>query len=294
MGASAETFAASGDRYLGTPYRELDCQALYERMLWHAGISLNLAGSNAWYRRIRAEGWVGTPEACKARFGSIPVGATLFILADDGGERERGYEDGLGNASHIGVYIGREDGAIHSSASRGKVCYSVFRGKTINGGWNRVGLWSRMDYGETINRILTGDPTEDEAKMQDYVVVADSGKTVRVRKQPTKKADVAGTVRVNTVVQAEPIDEGAWFRVQSGSLSGYMMGEFLRPMPEIPADGSAPQVIVQPSNAILSGGELARLCELRDECARMAVELDAMAQAVRAYRDNLADICGEG
>ncbi len=151
--------------------------------------------------------------------------------------------------------------------------------------WACVGYLKAVDY---------GNPQEDESKMQDYVVVADSGKTVRVRKQPTKKADVAGTVRVNTVIKGEPIDEGAWYRVQSGSLSGYMMGNFLRPMPEIPADGSAPQVIVQPSNAILSGGELARLCELRDECARMAVELDAMAQAVRAYRDNLADICGEG
>ena len=77
-------------------------------------------------------------DACE-RFGSIPKGAFLFILKHDGGETNRGYRDGLGNASHIGLYTGRGQGAMHSSSSRGCVCESTFAGKTIrNGGWNTV------------------------------------------------------------------------------------------------------------------------------------------------------------
>ena len=85
--------------------------------------------------------WTGTPEECKAKFGGVPKGALLFILENDGGERARGYYDGLGNASHIGVYTGIGQGAVHASSSKGKVCESKFAGKTIrNGGWNRSGL----------------------------------------------------------------------------------------------------------------------------------------------------------
>jgi hypothetical protein len=85
---------------------------------WEATINKDLKGSNAWYR---AMDWTGTPEECMKTFGQIPIGATLFIWANDGGEEARGYHDGKGNASHIGVFIGRNTGAIHSSASRGKV-----------------------------------------------------------------------------------------------------------------------------------------------------------------------------
>ena len=60
----------------------------------------------------------------------------------------RGYKDGLGNASHVGVVTGAGKGVIHASASRGCVCESEFKGKTIpNGGWNRVGLMKQLDYG---------------------------------------------------------------------------------------------------------------------------------------------------
>ena len=62
--------------------------------------------------------------------------------------------DGIGNASHIGLYIGRESGAIHSSYSKNGVRYSYFAGSTINGGWNRVGLWNELDYGEAVNEML--------------------------------------------------------------------------------------------------------------------------------------------
>ncbi len=151
MKARAKDLALAGEKYLGRSYQEMDCQAFVEQCLRNVGISLNLAGSNAWYRKMT---WVGSPEECRQKFGSVPIGAFLFILASDGKEPAKYREDGIGNASHIGIRTGRGDGAIHSSQTRGCVAESVFRDKTIRGGWNRVGLWDELDYGEMVNGIL--------------------------------------------------------------------------------------------------------------------------------------------
>ena len=148
---SAQKVSLMGDKYLGRTYSQMDCQAFVEQCLADAGLPVDLTGSNAWYRTMT---WVGTPEECRAKFGSIPVGAFLYILEQNGKEPNQYKADGLGNASHIGIYIGRNSGAIHSSYSRGGVYYSYFAGSTINGGWNRVGLWTELDYGETVNEML--------------------------------------------------------------------------------------------------------------------------------------------
>lgn len=167
---SAEKVSLQGDKYIGTPYTTMDCQAFVERCMKDAGLDKNLAGSNAWYRECRKNGWVGSPEECKRVFGKIPKGAFLFIHQFDGGEVKKGYHDGLGNASHMGLYTGRGKGAIHSSSSRGCVAESAFSGRTIpNGGWNTVGLWKRLSYGEDIDSKLQGGKDmgilEDIAKM---------------------------------------------------------------------------------------------------------------------------------
>lgn len=158
MSVSASVWATRGTAYLGCSYSEMDCQALLERMLRDVGVRHDWRGSNAMYRDMR---WVGTPEECIRRFGSIPVGAWLFIWADDGGEKARGYRDGLGNASHVGVYTGVGAGAIHASASRGCVCESAFAGRSIPGGWNRVGLCRLLDYGPAVEQVLD-DMTKEE------------------------------------------------------------------------------------------------------------------------------------
>ena len=132
---------------LGTPYKQMDCQAFIEWCLARCGMRKDLAGSNAWYREVRKNGAIMTPEECVKQMGCVPKGAFLFIHAFDGGEEERGYHDGLGNASHIGICTGTQgEGAIHSSQSRGCVAESRFSGKSINGGWNAVGLWDKVAY----------------------------------------------------------------------------------------------------------------------------------------------------
>ena len=147
---TALSVSLQGEKYLGTPYSEMDCQAFVEACLQDAGIDINLAGSNAWYR---AMDWTGTPEECIALFGYIPVGAFLYIHAYDGGEPSY-YTDDLGNASHIGIYTGTDKGAMASSESKGCVVQSYFAGETMDDSWNCVGLWRQLDYGETVNRLL--------------------------------------------------------------------------------------------------------------------------------------------
>ena len=95
--------AKAGYKYLGIPYSQIDCQAFVEKCLSDIGININLAGSNAWFRECRSNGFIGTPEECKAKYGLIPPGAFLFILKHDGKEPAKYKADGIGNASHIGI-----------------------------------------------------------------------------------------------------------------------------------------------------------------------------------------------
>lgn len=211
--ASAGGLSQVGYKYTGRSYEEMDCQAFVEQCLADVGILIDLKGSNAWYRKIRSEGWVGSPEECKARFGSVPRGAFLFIHAFDGDEEARGYHDGLGNASHIGIKTGTGEGAIHSSQSRGGVCESKFRDRTIpNGGWNVVGLWTRMTYGEEVDRILDGgvepepspEPTPEPTPTPEWatVFVAPGRKPwLHLRKEKSTSSKVVDDVPNGAVVQ---------------------------------------------------------------------------------------------
>lgn len=215
--ATGEELSMQGDKYLGTPYSEMDCQAFWERCLRDVGIRKDLAGSNAWIREMMTHGWVGSPEECKARFGKIPLGAALFILEFDGKEPAKYRGDGVGNASHIGMYIGREEGAIHSSSSRGCVAYSKFKGKSINGGWDRVGLWDQIDYG-------TGGGGGG-IKM----VTISGGNTdypIHMRTSATRESKILMDIPQGS--QAELVrNDGAWDKITYEGQTGYVMHEFV-------------------------------------------------------------------
>ena len=225
--------------YLGVPYTHLDCQAFVERCLRDIGISKDLAGSNAWYREVMGNGWVGSPEECKKKYGLIPPGAFLFILANDGKEPEKYKGDGIGNASHIGIYTGMSgaemvaialdggdadaqkwnygDGAIHSSASRGAVCTSTFKGKSISGGWNRVGLWNQIDYGG-------GNVDPYQARVVDGAL--------NLREAPSKSAlRIIQIPDGSEVTVLEDLPDG-WSRIQYSAFEGYAMSRYLERISE--------------------------------------------------------------
>ena len=168
----AKELARAGCKYLGTPYKTMDCQKFWEKILADCGLKMDLGGSNSWYRYMMEHGWCGTPEECKKTFGGIPQGATLFIREDVSESTPAQFrDDGIGDITHMGEYTamsgeemvriakeaGVEDayafnfgnGALHSSSTKGGVFTSKFEGKTIqNGGWNRVGLLlDKIGYG---------------------------------------------------------------------------------------------------------------------------------------------------
>lgn len=213
---------------VGTPYSTMDCQAFIEACLRSVGINQNLPGSNAWYRKMD---WVGTPEECKKHFGIIPKGAFLFILEPvDEGTPGKYRDDGIGDATHIGLYTGDGLGAIHSSSSKGQVCESKFNGKTIkNGGWNRVGLWtSRLEY----SGIKENQESSDEP-MGVAVVTASSGSSVRLRAKPSRSCSVYWYVPIGSTVTTSGTD-GDWTQCEYNGRTGWMLSEFLAP-----ADGAA-------------------------------------------------------
>lgn len=127
--------------YIGTPYHRMDCQAFVEKVLYYLGVRkpdgtpYNWKGSNSMFRNnIR---WRGTVKECIDKFGSIPLGAFLFIVKHDGGEVNRGYHDDLGNATHVGLCVG--DQAMDSQPTGGVQLrkLSIF---------THVGLMDMIDY----------------------------------------------------------------------------------------------------------------------------------------------------
>ena len=215
-----------GFEKIGTPYRQMDCQAFVEWCLRQCGFSLDLAGANAWYRYIREHGAIMSPEECVKQFGCVPKGAILFIHAFDGGEEKRGYHDGLGNASHMGICtMPRGEGAIHSSSSRGCVAESVFKGRTINGGWNCVGLpdFVSFDYGGGGGVTPSPEPTptpEPEPEPEPdpvYAIVSSNGNgPVNTRKGPGTSYPLSKAGKLPEGTEVEVLKtEGDWSYIRT-------------------------------------------------------------------------------
>ena len=202
----------------------MDCQGLVEWGLRQLKIKTNMKGSNQMWRQMCT--WTGTPEECKKVYGKVPVGALLFILENDGGEVARGYTDGLGNASHVGVYTGQGDGAIHASSSRGCVAASKFKGKTIaNGGWNRVGLCKYLDYGLDVES--EAEPTVEVTIMnKDMMVVTPDLGSLNLRREPKKGDNVLVRIPYGVIVQAIGV-QGEWTQVSYMQYTGWVMSTYL-------------------------------------------------------------------
>lgn len=128
--------------YVGQPYSKWDCQAFVEQVLKDLevrkpdGTVYNWRGSNSMFRNyIR---WRGSVRECLDKFGCIPLGAFVFIVKHDGGEVEKGYHDDLGNATHVGLFVGSNQ--CMDSQPTGGVQYrelSIF---------THVGLMDMIDY----------------------------------------------------------------------------------------------------------------------------------------------------
>ena len=135
---------------IGTPYSELDCQAFVEEALKRAGLKIiNYRGSNHMWRELVYDRHMisGT---------DIPVGALVFIVRYDGGEKKRGYHDSMGNATHVGIYLG--DGQVIHSTTGG-----VQYGRLAR--FSDYGLIKDVDYenkGDETNESNEGQGSTDK------------------------------------------------------------------------------------------------------------------------------------
>lgn len=131
--------------YVGIAYSRLDCQGFVEQVLKDLGVRkpdgtpYNWKGSNSMWRNYIT--WRGTIEECKKKFGEIPLGSFMFLVKHDGKEKDRGYHDNLGNATHVGLYVGTAPNpCMDSSQGRGSVDYCKLNVFT------HVGLMDMIDY----------------------------------------------------------------------------------------------------------------------------------------------------
>lgn len=106
--------------------------------------------------------------------------------------------------------------------------------------------------------------------MQTMIVTSKNGKPVRVRKSPSTDAAVVTELKVGTAVEAGD-DVAGWREVIFGDEGGYMMAQFLAPVPDaatatdLPGDAPDP---VQAYVRTLTPAEYSELCLMRDRMER--------------------------
>ena len=148
---------AMSERYTGISYSRLDCQGFVEEVLKDCGVrksdgtAYNWKGSNSMWRN--ALKWKGTIQECMTEFGCIPLGSWVFIVKHDGGEKDRGYNDNEGNASHVGIYCNDSNEPVRDSTKTSKRDGVGYRKLD---GFTHVGLPKMLLF-------LTTVTTDDEA-----------------------------------------------------------------------------------------------------------------------------------
>ena len=127
-------------------YDQLDCQGFVEAVLKEIGVRkdngkpYDWRGSNSMYRNYLS--WRGSVEDCIKKFGSVPVGAFVYIW-EPTGEQEKGYTDGLGNAKHVGIYCGNN--VVRDSTRSSKTGRNGVGSRTLSG-FNKVTLFEGLTY----------------------------------------------------------------------------------------------------------------------------------------------------
>lgn len=151
------TEQAKSSKYDKLTYSDCDCQAFVEKVLYDSGVrkpnggAYNWKGSNDMWRN--ALDWRGSVEDCISIYGKVPDGAWVFILKYDGGEKDRGYNDGEGNAKHVAIYVGNDqvrDSTRSTKPKRDGVGYRPLSD------FNMVGICKYLDY-ESNNKDNTHD-----------------------------------------------------------------------------------------------------------------------------------------
>lgn len=148
--ARAATLAA----HVGYTYDELDCQAFVEHCVRQAGGRMDYLGTNDMARRAA---WLGTLDEARAQGRLVPGAGLLIRESTEANLPARYAGDGLGDFSHVGLYVGenaltdtdkngrrRACDVVHSSATMGRVA-----GSTLQNGWTHALWFPEIDYAVT-------------------------------------------------------------------------------------------------------------------------------------------------
>ena len=160
---------ARSSKYDTITYNKADCQKFVETVLIDCGVRkengqpYDWKGSNSMWRNALA--WKGTLEECIYEYGHIPVGAWVFIVKHDGGEKKRGYNDNEGNATHVGIYVGGKnvDHEVRDSTqtrTRDGVGYRKLDG------FNMVGLPKMINYNSNDNTPNVTDKVTQQMALE--------------------------------------------------------------------------------------------------------------------------------
>lgn len=235
----------------GYTYDEMDCQAFVEFCVKESGGAMDYRGSNDMARHAV---WLGTVENAKAQ-GKLVPGAGLLIHDEDlPPERYRG--DGLGNFSHVALYVGenactdtdkngkkRTCNAVHSSQTMGRVV-----GTTVQNGYTHVMLFDEIDYGMEISSgvalgegITLNEGTGEAAEAGDGLTAGDvnyeqepeyatvctpNKRPVKLRKSPSQNETVYWLVANAARVRVER-RKGDWTLVQAICTDGHVRRAYI-------------------------------------------------------------------
>lgn len=192
--ARAATLAA----HVGYTYDELDCQAFVEHCVRQAGGRMDYLGTNDMARRAA---WLGTLDEARAQGRLVPGAGLLIREATEANLPARYAGDGLGDFSHVGLYVGenaltdtdkngrrRACDVVHSSATMGRVA-----GSTLQNGWTHALWFSEIDYAVTAGAGAGADGTNADGTGGTAISDTSAGGTGTGNGEVTSGTSTGGT-----------------------------------------------------------------------------------------------------
>ena len=257
MKPTGESVAAAAVQAVsvGYTYDEMDCQAFVEHCARQAGGAMDYLGTNDMARRAA---WLGTLDEARAQ-GRLVPGAGLLIREETEANLPARYAgDGLGDFSHVGLYVGpdalidtdkngsaRSCDVVHSSATMGRVA-----GSTLANGWTHAMWFQEIDYGNDAGLGVdqgadSGDVADGGTSVGDgltagapaagaeryAMVTSPDGGPVKLRKSASKDESLYWHVNPGARVQVEHERDG-WALIRAICTDGYtrrayMMAQYL-------------------------------------------------------------------
>ena len=248
-----QTMIESAREALGWPYvspgsnnaQGIDCSGLFVKMYRDQGATI-YHGSNRIFRK-----YCSTTGKLTSPSQLIP-GMAVFKWKD---QQPKGYDDDLGDFSHIGFVAGINPiQIIHASSAAGCV--------TIDDKINKWAYWGRLkdvDYLKGENTMPDNENENAPIEQMTAVVYAENGRPVKMRAKPTTTSGQYVEIPSGTTV--EVLDAGEnWCKIKFGARIGYMMTKFLK-MGGTGENASSGEDIVS-----VSSSELKKVYQILERC----------------------------